>query len=184
MINIKELKINLAKSIKDLTNQNVIWSNQNANTPDGDFILLKISSIRIIGALETQSAPVLIDNQYFIKTFGDVEIVLSVQCISENSFDILLYFLNKLRLNLTSEIFDEKKIVFVGQEGDIIDITTTINGSFENRASVDLLFRISKNYSSEDKYSVGIVEKIGIDASLDGNAKNTPIEFDITIEQN
>jgi hypothetical protein len=59
-----------------------------------------------------------------------------------------------------------------------------INGAFENRASVDLIFRISKNYSSEDSYEVEIINKIDINAEITGNSSETPIEFDISVEQN
>jgi hypothetical protein len=187
MININELKTNLAYVFKTITQIPVIWANQNANTPSGDFILLKISAIRSIGATDYESPP-MIDNQqqntYKIFTNGDREIVLSIQCISENSFEILLDFLNKIRLNKNNiDILNEKKLVFVGVEGDIADITTNINGAFESRASLELIFRVSKNYSSDDTYEVGVVEKIEMDATLQGNASETPIEFDISIEQ-
>jgi hypothetical protein len=187
MINIKSLKINTATIIKQLSGLNVIWSNQNANTPAGDFILLKISSFRIIGSTDYESNPILADqllNKYKITTAGDREFVLSLQCISENSFEILLDLINELRLNKNLEILSEKKLVFVGQEGSVADITTMINGAFENRASVDLIFRISKNYSSEDSYEVEIINKIDINAEITGNSSETPIEFDISVEQN
>lgn len=184
MINLKSLKINIASVIKELSSKNVIWSNQNANCPSGEFILLKISNFKTINSTDYESESYFSNNKYFTKSNGDREFILNIQCISENCVEILLDLLNKIKLNSNSNVLDEKKLVFVSQDTDIIDITTIINGAYESRASVDVVFRISKNYSSEDINETDIIEKIEIDAVLQDNAKQQPIEFDISVEQN
>ena len=51
-INIVGLKTALATVINTLTSKKVIWSDQNAPTPDGDYIAMKISSVRFVGGTD------------------------------------------------------------------------------------------------------------------------------------
>ena len=75
-----------------------------------------------------------------------------------------------------------KKLAYIGLDGDIVDITTEINNSFETRAVVELLFRISKNYSTNTANTVEIVESVGIDGQLTGNSSVDPIEINLITE--
>lgn len=184
-VNVKSLKINLATIIKTLTGKNVIWMNQNSNTPAGEFLMLKISSMRMVGFTDYYSKPQIKsieDDTYMVDTQGDRELILSIQCISENSMEILLDLVNKLNLNNNLSLLSSKKIAFVDLEGDISDISTMINNSFESRATVDLIFRISKNYSTATDNEIEIVESIGIQGTLDNNGVLDPVAVDLTVD--
>lgn len=182
MINFKALRVNLATLVKELTENVVIFSNQNANTPSGDYIVLKVSSVRFIGATDWQGNP---NEDELAETQGDREVVLSVQVISESSMEILLDLVNKLNLNSKLELLTSKKLAYVNLDGDISDITVQINNSFENRATADLVFRISKNYydatDEEGKDNIGIVTSVGMSGQLDGNGLEDPVEIDLTV---
>lgn len=181
-INIKSLKTAIAAVIKTLSTKDVIWANQNSNTPDGEFLSLKISSTRFIGFSDWQGSPELQEDETFqTPTQGDREIVLSIQCISQNSMEILLDLVDKLNLNSQLELLASKKIAYIGMDGDIADITVQINNSFETRAAVDLVFRISKNYSSVTDNETEIVESVELSGELDGNGLETPLEIDLTV---
>jgi len=183
-INIKSLKTAIAAVIKTLSTKDVIWANQNSNTPDGEFLSLKISSTRFIGFSDWQGSPELQEDETFqVPTQGDREIVLSIQCISQNSMEILLDLVDKLNLTSQLELLASKKIAYIGMDGDIADITVQINNSFETRAAVDLVFRISKNYSSVTDNETEIVESVEIQGELDGNGLEDPVEIDLTVEQ-
>lgn len=182
-INIKSLKTAIAAVIKTLSTKDVIWANQNSNTPDGEFLSLKISSTRFIGFSDWQGSPELQEDETFqVPTQGDREIVLSIQCISQNSMEILLDLVDKLNLNSHLELLASKKLAYIGMDGDIADITVQINNSFETRAAVDLVFRISKNYSSDSDNELGIIESVELSGELDGNGLEDPVEVDLTVE--
>ena len=182
MINFKALRVNLAKLVKELTGNTVIFSNQNANAPYGDFIVLKVSSVRFIGATDWESSP---NQNELAETQGDREVVLSIQVISESSMEILLDLVNKLNLNSNLELLTSKKLAYVALDGDISDITVQINNSFENRATVDMVFRISKNYydatAEAGKDNIGIITSVAISGQLDGNGLEDPVEIDLTV---
>lgn len=182
-INLKSLKTAIAEVVNTLTTKKVIWQNQNSNTPSGEFLALKISSTRFVGFTDWQGAPeIQEDETYSVPTQGDREIVLSIQCISQNSMEILLDLVDKLNLNSSLELLASKKLAYLGMDGDIADITVQINNSFETRAAVDLVFRISKNYSSDTANETGIIESVEISGELDGNGLEDPVEIDLTVE--
>lgn len=179
MIVYKNLQIALAQVIKQLTSKAVIWSNQNANTPDGDYLALRISSMRFIGGTDYESKP---DEDGVAITQGDRELVLSIQAISQNAMEILLDLVNKLNLNSNLALLSSKRLAYVGLDGGINDITVQIDKSFETRAVVELIFRISKNYSSATEDEVDIVESVGINGELSGNGLEDPVEVGLTVE--
>lgn len=178
-INFRSLKENIASVIVSLSSKVVIWSDQNAPTPDGDYIALKITSTRFIGGTDWQSKPNADEES---ETQGDRELVLSVICVSENSMEILLDLIDKLNLNSTLDLLGSKKLAYVDLESDAIDITTNIDSAFESRASMELIFRISKNYSSETVDAVNKVNKIGIEGEVEGENSEDPFIFSMTVE--
>jgi len=180
-MNIIELKTSFAQIINNLTNKKVIWSDQNAPTPDGDYIAMKISSIRFIGATDYYSKP---DENETIKTQGDREIVLSLTCVSEDAMGILLELINKLELPNNFNLLFQNKIVYVNIESDPVDITTNINKSFETRSFVELIFRISKNYSLEQEYSLPKVNSIGITGETSSSSQDDPFVIEMNVFNN
>jgi hypothetical protein len=63
-----------------------------------------------------------------------------------------------------------------------VDVTTTINKSFETRSVAELIFRISKNYSSDTEDSVSIVNSIGISGEVDSYQQKNPFTIETTVE--
>lgn len=178
-INYVGLKTAIVEVIKELTNQTVIWSNQNANTPTGDYLALKLSSLRKGGGLDWEGKP---NSEGVSETQGDRDVVLSVISVSKDSMQILADLIDKIELSKNLELLTSKKLAYVGLDGDIVDITTQINNSFETRAVVELLFRISKNYSTDTENVVEIVESVGISGELTGNGLVDPVEVDLIVE--
>lgn len=178
MIVYKNLQIAIAQVIKQLTSKTVFWSNQNANTPDGDYLALRISSMRFVGATDYESKP---DEDGKATTQGDREIVLSIQAISQSAMEILLDLVNKLNLNSNLALLSSKRLAYVGLDGAINDITVQIDKSFETRATVELIFRISKNYSSATEDELDIVESVETSGELSGNGLVDPVEIDLTV---
>lgn len=177
-INLIQLKSSLALVINTLTNKKVVWSNQNAPTPEGDFIAMKITSIRFIGGTDYYSKP---SAGELVKTQGDREVVLSLTCISEDGMEVLLELINKLELPSNLDLLSQNKLAFVNIESDPTDVTTDINKSFETRSVVELIFRISKNYSSNTEDSLPIVNSIGISGEVGGDQQENPFTIEETI---
>lgn len=179
-INYTNLRLALYQIINTLTGKQTIWSNQNANTPEGDCLILNISSFRFVGGTDWQSKPNASDEA---QTQGDRELILSIQCISENSMQILLDLIDKLNLSSGTDLLCSKKIAYVDMDGDIANITTYINKSFETRAAVDLVFRISKNYSAPTVDQVNHVSSVGINGELVENATEEPYPVEFVVNE-
>lgn len=178
-INIVGLKTALATIVNTLTSKKVIWSDQNAPGPNGDYISMKISSVRFVGGTDYYSKP---NVDGLIQTQGDRELVLSLICISEDAMGILLDLIDKLELPNNFDLLFENKLAYVNIESDPVDITITINKSFETRSAVDLVFRISKNYSSDTQISVPVVNSIGILGEVEGDQQESPFTIEMAVE--
>jgi len=178
-INIVELKTALATVINVLTSKKVIWLGQNAPDPDGDHIAMKISSVRFIGGTDYYSKP---NTGELSKTQGDREIVLSLTCVSEDAMEILLELINKLELPSNLSLLCQNKLAYVNIESDPVDITTTINESFETRSVAELIFRISKNYSSNTEDNVPAINSIGISGNVDSDQQKDPFIIETVVE--
>lgn len=172
-VKLAELRDEFFKLINTLTGEEVIWQNQNAPTPQGDYLLLKITSLQMEGN-DWFGSP--IDN-CLVQTQGEREIVLSVIAVSQDGLEILLDLVDKFELYSTLDLLTAAKMAYVGRDGDIIDFTTQINGSFETRASIDLRFRISKNYSSDTVDSIIPTNSI----QYEGEFTNSDITINETI---
>tara|TARA_R110000782_G_scaffold204639_1_gene293094 strand:- start:80 stop:619 length:540 start_codon:yes stop_codon:yes gene_type:complete len=171
-INVIELQTAFATVINTLTSTRVIWSDQNSNTPNGDYIALKLTSFGLNTGLDFYSKP---NDSEIMQTQGDRVVTLSLTCTSHNAMQILLQLVDKLQSPNNIELLDDNKIVYINIESDLLDITTNINNSFETRAFVGLTFRISKNYSSNGEEEMKVVRVITLEGELDG--KLVPEEF-------
>tara|TARA_R110000868_G_scaffold156005_5_gene382686 strand:+ start:67 stop:582 length:516 start_codon:yes stop_codon:yes gene_type:complete len=168
MINFLDLQKDIRDVIVALTGLNVIWSEENGNTPSGDFVLLKINSL---DKLYYQDYSGYYNNTLGkAKTQGNREFVLSVQCISKNSMGILAELISQFDLQENYELLG--KLVFVTKDGDINDITTKIDDRFEHRSAVDLRFRISKNYTQDLGDNVSYIETVQIESNINGFEDN------------
>jgi len=174
----KSLKTNIATVINTLTGESVIWSNQNAPTPSGDYIILKISTVRNLGGTDWEGAP---DSNENIQTQGDREIVLSLIAVSEDGMDILTNLDISLNLSSNLDLLCQNKLAYVGLESDVADITVDIDNSFETRAAFEMIFRVSKNYSASGN-SLPAVESISIGGDVQGENSTDPFSIDLIVE--
>ena len=178
-IDTRSLKISFANIINTLTNQKVIWSDQNAPTPSGDYIAMKISDFRKTGGIDYYSKP---DANGVFQTQGNREVLLSLTCISENCMDILLNLIDELELPNNSNLLFKNKIAYVNIESGVRDVTTEINRSFETRSVVELLFRISKNYSSSSESTIPIITSVGLSGEIKPSGQTETREVDFEVE--
>lgn len=171
-VNLSELRTAIYTIINTLTGQETVWQNQNAPTPNGDYILLKTTGFIKIGN-DWQGNY----QECSSETQGDREFVLNIIAVSKEAEGILLDLIDKLELQSTLEFLTIAKMSYIDQDGSIIPLTTEINGSFETRAAVDLRFRISKNYSFDTKDNIKIVQAI----QYAGDFTNSDITINETI---
>lgn len=168
------LKKTLSFLINTISGQKIIWSNQNSPTPDGDYIILEIESIKTPGSTDFYSRP---NAQGVLRTQGNKEITLSLISVSKNSMEIVSNLIDELKSEINSNLLFQNKIAYVKIENEPIDITVKIGNNFESRVSVDLIFRISKNFGSSDTLQVETVEGVSYEGDLVTNSGNT-----ITVE--
>lgn len=172
MIDVRVLKTNFATLIYDLLQLPVMWKNQNAPTIQGDSITLNISNMETIGATDYESLP---DENEKATMQGDREIILTVDIISESSFELCIDLINKFRLNSAVDALTIRKMAYVRIEAEPSDISNTINNSFENRAYCELRFRISKVYFNENSIDVPVINTIeGVGELYGGGLKTEP----------
>lgn len=166
---IEDLKNNLVQLINNITGVRVIKANQNAPRPKTDYITLLLSTSSKVG--EEQISMADIDGDITIGT--DRDLTITLQCISEDSLQILedLKFDIKKESNL--ETLRDVEIAYVNA-GDVIDITELIGSNeMETRASVDLFFRTAIVATD----NVGIVDKVSgktIMVNPDGSTIESP----------
>jgi hypothetical protein len=173
MISFSELKDNLYTIISSLSSQVIIWGDQNASTPEGDYIRLKITNFSKIGFEDWVGKP---DETGIAPTQGDREFILSIQSISANSVEILASLIEKLGETEGLEQLSANKLAYVGEEGQINDITTKIGDRFEHRAVVDIRFRISKNYTADLGSNTGYIESVEVKSKVNTFEDNYLIE--------
>jgi len=177
-INFIDLKTNIATVITTLTSKPVIWSDQNAPTPNGDYIVLKIPTVRNPGGTDWESKPNATEE---IETQGDREVILSLIAVGETGMDILTNLDSSLNLSSNLELLCQNKLAYVGLESEATDITTIIGNSFETRAAAEIIFRISKNYSAAGD-TVPAVTSIDVDGTAQSENSVDPFSIEFTVD--
>jgi len=178
-INFLDLKKSLSTIIRTITNLPFIWSDQNAPTPSGAHLFGKITTIRRIGSTDYESPP---DENEVAISQGDRELVLSLMAISKDAMEILTTLDDKMLSAVYQDILTNNNIVYVTLESSPIDITTTIEGSFETRANAEFLFRISKNYGNINEVTIPAIQSVGMIGEFPAHP-NTNIDIIINEEQ-
>lgn len=177
-INFVDLKTNIASVIVALASVPVIWANQNAPTPNGDYIVLKLPTVRNPGGTDWESKPNAAEEA---ETQGDREAILSLIAVGETGMDILTNLDSSLNLSSNLELLCQNKLAYVGLESEATDITTIIGNSFETRAASEMIFRISKNYSAAGD-TIPATASIGIDGAVEGENSADPFPIELTVE--
>jgi hypothetical protein len=136
-------------------NTPVIFLYQNAPRPDSAYVTLYLSSVVQIGddfIPQPTTAPGDIEQQ------GDREFTLQIATYGGDCFTRLENLRSSLQKETVLATLRESGIAFV-QHFPIQDVTELVSSRFENRAQMDVLFRIGQTYSEVS----GSIETVEID---------------------
>lgn len=121
----------------------VIWYYPNAPRPERSYISLNISTFNQMG---WDYIPRPTDNPGNVILKGDREFTLSVQAYGEQPMQTLELVRTSLQTESVRSYLRSNGLVYFGKES-IIDITTLLDSRYEQRASMDLFFRIGQEYA-------------------------------------
>lgn len=155
-LNFEEVKTHLYEwTVSNLpANTPVIFLYQNAPRPEVAYVTLYISSLVQIGN-DYVPRP---DNQAgTIEQIGDREFTLQIATYGGDCLTRLEDLRSSLQKESVLDTLRENGIIFV-QQFDIQDITELVASRFENRAQMDVLFRIAQTYGE----SLGSIETVEI----------------------
>ena len=152
-----------------LTEDKLIWSDEDAPRPALPYVSMKITSLLPIGFISRSKA----DEDGKSKLIQHYEINLSVQYYGDDSaYNELLLLSLRLQSMKSIELGRNLHIAFVRRQS-ISDTTQLLDSRFEKRASSDLILR-SAVYEEEVNE---LIDKITVSGSISGR----DIDFDINI---
>ena len=125
------------KALTDWVGPTAIWSHQNTPRPKTPYFTLQIISFAQIGD-DYEGMP---NNEEIAQMRGDREFTLSIQAIGANAISRLDALRFSLQQFSVREDLAKHGIVYVRTEG-IQDIAALLEETFEERASLDVLFRL------------------------------------------
>lgn len=123
----------------------VIFSNQNSPRPSTPYVSLLINSFVQIG---NDYSPRPTDSTSEIDLAGDREFTLEVQVFGGSHLQILENLRSSLQKETVLNELRSKGVVFVLQN-PITDISAVFDTRFEQRATMDILFRISQTIEDD-----------------------------------
>jgi len=130
----------------------VVYLFPNAPRPTVDYVSLYISTITQIGWDWTQDP---LDDFGISKMVGDREFTLQVQAYGGDPMTVLQNLRTSLQKQTVLDSLRVNGIVFVNWFA-INDVTELVDSRFEQRASMDVLFRIA-DISTDD---LGVIDRI------------------------
>jgi uncharacterized RDD family membrane protein YckC len=136
----------------------VVYYFPNAPRPTVDYVTLLISSVSQIG-WDYQPRPT--NNPGDIEGIGDREFTLQVQAYGGDPLTVLENLRTSLQKPTVLDTLRADGIVFVNWF-TINDITDLVDSRFEQRATLDLLFRVSQQYL-DSVGTIGTRRNNGID---------------------
>lgn len=123
-------------------NMPVVYYYPNAPRPTVDYVTLLISSVNQIG---WDYVPMPSDNSGIVEQVGDREFIVTVQGYGGDPLTVLENLRTSLQKQTVLDSLANKGIVFVNWY-TIQDITDLVDSRFEQRATMDILFRIAQEY--------------------------------------
>lgn len=132
----------------------VIWYYPNAPRPERSYISLNITTFNQVGR---DYIPRPTDNLGNVLLKGDREFTLNIQAYGEQPFQTLENLRTSLQKQSVINYLHSQGLAYFGQES-IIDITTLLDSRFEQRASMDVYFRIAQTLEDE----LGVITTIEI----------------------
>lgn len=151
----------------------VIFANQNAPRPDGDYITLLLMNIPYSGQDWTGAVNALTGKR---TRLTDMDLLYSVQCISDDAVEIL----HNLRSELLSEESNELFMIdgiSINDIGEVRDITAILGTDLlETRAIMEIRTRMI----DEKTEDVGYIESAEVGGNiLDAEGNETVVNIDI-----
>lgn len=146
------------------TDMPVIFYYPNAPRPTVDYVTLLIQSFNQIG---WDFEPEPTDTPGTVEGVGDREFTLQIQSYGGNPMQVLENLRTSLQKTTVLDTLRANGIVFVNWF-PINDITDLVDSRYEQRASMDVLFRIAQTYS-ETLGTIAQVEAEEILLNVDGS---------------
>jgi hypothetical protein len=140
----KDLKVNLYNwAVANIPNgMPAVWYFPNAPRPTVDYVSLLISSVVQIG---WDYEPNPMDDPGTIEGVGDREFTLQVQAYGGDPLTVLENLRTSLQKQTVLDSLRVNGIVFANWF-PINDITELVDSRFEQRAQMDILFRVAQEY--------------------------------------
>lgn len=149
----------------------VIFYNENSPRPALPYLTLFLNSLVQIGN-DYVPRP---DNVGELEIVGDREFTLQIQSYGGDPITLLENIRSSLQKETVLATLRANGIVFV-QQNPITDITALLDTEFENRASMDILFRIAQ--IDDDNH--GLIETVEVEEIL-SDGQSTVYNETITI---
>lgn len=159
MIDIALLKDNLFDWVDSVTSygdSKIIWLDQNVPRPEKPYIGMRITPFVQVGQ-DYVGHP---DNAGDANINGNREFTLMIQHYGVGSVQVLENLRSSLQKPTIQESLREDGIVFVDRL-DISDISELFDNEYEERATMDLLFRIAQSITD----NVGVIESTNIEGT-------------------
>lgn len=171
MINFNTIDITIYDWVTTFTGITTIWMNDNGPKPNLPFIALRRSTLVSVGQ-GYLSEP---DNNGLSKISGDRNMTVNIQAYGSNAIGRLDELYN-IRLDNNSQ-----ELLYLGGLAlidllAITDLTGLNDTEFEERAQMDLLFRL---VSQRTNVPVGLIETIEIEGNLKNPNKTFNFDLDI-----
>ena len=155
------------------SNMPVVWLYPNAPRPTVDYVSLYISTINQIG-WDYKNAPQTDDG--INEQVGDREFILQCQAYGGDPMTVLQNLRTSLQKESVLDTLRANGIAFTDWFG-VNDITSLIDSRFEQRASVEMLFRIADVYND----NVGVIDTVELEEIIKDPTGSIVYDETITI---
>jgi hypothetical protein len=146
------------------------WANQNGVKPDLPFLMMDKQTMTTVGHDITLPP----DDNGFIVIASQKELVINFQAFGANSYGELDSIKALTNNPSSQDVLIENGISLVNYF-PIQNLTQLVDNDYEERASMDLLFRFVIYYGENDEIESGLIKKVNIDATYK-NANGTRTE--------
>lgn len=160
------------------TGETIVWANENIEKEDLPFLMLRRNTTKSIG-----QAHIDVHEDGYLLLARAHEMVVNAQAFGTNAMGRLDAFLMLANNPLAVDALSENGISFINDLSDIQNITGLVDSRYEERATVDVMFRFYIVYGEDGSIETGIIQKVDIDGTyyLGDAERTTDIYIDGTI---
>lgn len=170
--NIKSTIFSWLDGAVNLESNKIIFSDQDAPRPEKPYMTVKLQNFVALGHAQLSD----VDGNGLGTFIGDREFTVSLQTFGENAFQYLDTALSSLARPNAQTALDAGFLAFVDHL-TTNDITDALESGHEERAQMDLLFRIA-SVSTED---VGLIEKVEAASEMKDETGTVRVSTNLTI---